>query len=110
MQTTELRYSMSYVPGIVPGKPWGVRDRVLGRAAQTDGAMGPRAYFATEDEARAWSAKMNTKHVAGTAPAYEVEEYRGSTVEGYAKFVVDHTPTGPGEVKFVTLPPLWWEA
>lgn len=103
------RYTMSRFPGIVPGKPWVVRDAVLGRAAQTAGAMGPLAYFATEEEARAWTADMNAKHAAGTAPPFEVEDYRGASVEGYTRFVSEHTPTGPGEVKFVTLPPLWWE-
>ncbi|MEU5900420.1 hypothetical protein [Streptomyces venezuelae] len=106
----ELRYFMDYAPGIVPSRPWIVRDIVLGRAAQTAGRMGPLAYFETEDQARTWTDEMNARHIAGTAPAYEVEDYRGSSAEGHAKFVADHTPTGPGEVKFVILPPLWWEA
>lgn len=104
-----LRYSKHYAPGIVPGKPWAVRDHVLGRAAQTAGRTGPLAYFATEDEASGWAEEMNDRRATGTAPAYEVEDYRGDSAEGYARFIADHTATGPGEVKFVTLPPLWWE-
>jgi hypothetical protein len=106
---TELRYSRHRAPGIVPGKPWAVRDHVLGRVAQTAGRMGPLAYFATEGEASEWADEMNAAHAAGTAPAYEVEEYRGDSVEGYTRFIANHTATGPGEIKFVSLPPLWWE-
>jgi hypothetical protein len=106
---TGLRYSKNYAPGIVPGKPWAVRDHVLGRAAQTAGRMGPLAYFTTKGEASEWADEMNAKHAAGTAPAYEVEEYQGGSAEGYARFVTEHTATGPGEIKFVSLPPLWWE-
>ena len=106
---TEIRYSKHYAPGIVPGKPWAVRDHVLGRAAQTAGRMVPLAYFATKDEASTWTGEMNARHAAGAAPAYEVEEYQGGSAESYAKFIADHKPSGFGEVKFVTLPPLWWE-
>ena len=106
---TEPRYSMNRAPGIVPGKPWVVRDHVLGRTAQTAGAMGPLAYFGTEHEARVWADEMNARQAAGTAPPFEVEDYRGTSVEGFTRFISEHTPTGPGEVKCVTLPPLWWE-
>ncbi|MFH8805283.1 hypothetical protein ACH4F6_38040 [Streptomyces sp. NPDC017936] len=78
--------------------------------AQTAGRTGPLAYFATKDEADTWADGMNARQDDGTAPAYEVEAYSGESAEGFARFVADHTPTGPGEVKFVDLPPLWWEA
>ncbi|UPZ27700.1 hypothetical protein MUK60_07610 [Streptomyces sp. LRE541] len=102
-KTPQPRYSMNYTPGIVPGKPWAVRDHVLGRAAQTDGLQGPLAYFATEDEARTWTADMNARHFAGTAPAYEVETYRGGSAVGEAEHVAWNTPLDPalGDVKFV---------
>lgn len=98
--STEPRYSTNYVPGIVPGKPWAVRDHALGRAAQTDGLKGPLAYFATEREALGWADEMNTRHADGTAPAYEIENPYIDPGNA-AKFVEENTPDIAGSVKFV---------
>lgn len=109
MTGTQIRYSLHYALGVVPGKPWAVRDHALGRVAQTAGLMAPRAYFKTEEEARAWTDDMNAQHRAGTAPPYEVEEYRGGSAEGYLRHSQNSKSSGVGEVRFVTPPPLWWQ-
>ena len=98
--SAEIRYSMNHAPGIVPGKPWAVRDHALGRAAQTDGLKGPLAYFATKGEAREWADEMNRRHVAGTAPAFEIENPYSHPVRA-AEFIAKNTPSIPGTVKFV---------
>ena len=92
------RYFVRSAAGIVSGKPWAVSDDIAGACAQTAGARGPLAYFATQAEADGWAAEMNARHADGTAPDFEIEiPYWVDE----AAFRAKHTPPGGVGVKFL---------